>query len=109
MIDLNEFANDESIETLAEAIGSAYKDKVIQVYWGESGGSTKYADYSVSQNMYAEGRVLWGRGHVFALEVEFITNAKTYKKHVMFNDYNITLASEDSDNLNVTAIFRGRI
>jgi hypothetical protein len=109
MIDVNQFADDEHINSLAEAVGHIYKDKIVQVYWGESGGSTKYADYNVSQNMYIEGKVLWGQGRVFAIEVEFVTNAKTYKKQVLLNEINVTLVAEKTDELNLTAIFQGKI
>jgi hypothetical protein len=81
----------------------------LVTYWGESGGSTKYADFNVSQNMYIEGRVLWGQGRVFAIEVEFTTNSKTYKKHVLLNEINVTLVAEKTDELNLTAIFQGKI
>ncbi len=109
MIDITEFADNESISTLAEAIGLIYKGAILQVYWGESGGSTKYADYSINQNMFVEGRVLWGRGHVFALEVVTETNAKTYKKQVLFNDFSVTLVAEKVSDFNITAIFQGKI
>lgn len=109
MIDVNEFADDEHINSLAEAIGHIYKGKIVQIYWGESGGSTKYADYNVSQNMYIEGKVLWGQGKVFAIEVEFATNTKTYKKQILLNEINVTLVAEKTDELNLTAIFQGKI
>ena len=109
MIDLNDFANEEHITTLAEAIGTIYKGKTIQVYWGESGGTTSYADYDVSQNMYLEGVVLWGRGDVFAVEVTHTTKSKIYKKQVLFNAWSVTLAAEKVDEMTVTSIFRGRI
>lgn len=109
MIDVKEFEGNEHVNSLAEAIGYIYKDKIVQVYWGESGGSTKYSDYNINQNMYIEGKVLWGQGHVFAIEVEFETNSKKYKKQVLLHEINITLVAEKTDDLNLTAIFQGKI
>lgn len=108
MIDLSEFEDIENVNTIAEAIGRIYKDKIIQVYWGESGGVINYADFDINQNMYIEGRVLWGRGDVFAMEVFYQTNGKEYKKHVVFNAWGVTMMAEKTDNMNVTAIFLGR-
>ena len=109
MIDVSQFAEDEHVTTLAEAIGHIYKNKIIQIYWGESGGSTKYSDYDVTQNMYIEGKVLWGQGHVFAVEIENVTNQKVYRKQILLNDYTITMAAEKTDDLNLTAVFQGKI
>lgn len=109
MIDVSQFADNEHINTLAEAIGHIYKGKIVQVYWGESGGTTKYSDYDVTQNMYIEGKVLWGQGHVFAIEIENTTNEKTYRKHVLFHEFNVTMVAEKTDDLNLTAAFQGKI
>lgn len=97
-------------ETIAEAIGSLYKDKIVQVYWGESGGTKKYADYDVNQNKYIEGKVLWGRGSVFAVEVEFKTqDGNKHKKQVLFNSWGVTLVTEKTEGLDITSIFAGKI
>jgi hypothetical protein len=109
MINLNDFKENEHVNTLAEAVGHLYKGKIVQVYWGESGGIKKYADYDISQNKYIEGRVLWGRGDVFAVEVEFETNNKKYKKYVLFSAWAVTLVTEKTDDLDVTSIFSGKI
>lgn len=109
MIDLSQFEENDHINTLAEAIGHIYKGKVIQVYWGESGGTVNYADYDVTKNMYVEGVVLWGRGDVFAIEVNVDTEGKKYKKQILFNAWSVTLVAEKTDNLNVTSIFYGRV
>jgi hypothetical protein len=109
MIDVSQFADNEHINTLAEAIGHIYKDKIVQIYWGESGGTTKYSDYDVTQNMYIEGKVIWGQGHVFAIEIELTTNEKTYRKQILLSDYEITMAAEKTDDLNLTAVFKGKI
>lgn len=109
-VDLNNFENSEHINTLAEAMGHLYKGKMVQVYWGESGGTKNYADYDINQNKYIEGKVLWGRGEVFAVEVEFETKSKQkYKKHVLFSCWAITLVTEKTEGLDVTAIFSGKI
>ena len=107
-IDLREFEDNEHVNTIAEAIGHIYKDKIIQVYWGESGGTINYSDFDISQNMYLEGRVLWGRGDVFALEVIHNTNEKDYKKQVILNAWSVNMIAEKTDSLNITAIFLGK-
>lgn len=109
VINLNEFEDNEHVNTLAEAIGHIYKDKVIQVYWGESGGTTNYADFDINSNMYLEGKVLWGRGDVFALECIYTTTEKTYTKQLIFNAWSVNFIAEKTpDNLNLTTIFLGR-
>ena len=110
MIDLKEYEEHEHINTLAEAIGHLYKGKTVQVYWGESGGQKNYADYNVNQNKYIEGVVLWGRGEVFAVEVEFETKEMIkYKKHVLFSCWAVTLVTEKTEGLDITSIFKGKI
>lgn len=106
MIKLADFENDNSIQTIAEAIGKIYKDKVIQVYWAESGGTISYSDFDLNQNMYMEGKVLWGRGDVFALEVNYVTANESRTKQVIFNAWGITLIAE-KEGANVTALFLG--
>jgi hypothetical protein len=96
------------INTLAEAVGHFYKGKIIQVYWGESGGDTHYAECSVSNNLFVEGKVLWGRGEVFALESEVETPGKTFKTVILFNSYNVYLISP-LDGVDVMNCFKGRI
>ena len=96
------------INTLAEAVGHLYKGKTIQVYWGESGGSTNYSDFDISNNLFVEGKVLWGRGSVFALECEVETPAKIFKTVIVFNEYNVYLISP-LDGVDVMTCFKGRI
>lgn len=106
--DLKQYENADSAITFAEAIGTIYKGKMIEMYWGESGGNLYYSDYDVSQNMYVEGRVLWGKGTVIALEVDHITAEHSYKKQILCNAWGITFVSEKGD-LKVTNIFKGKI
>lgn len=108
VVNLTDFENDEHIKSLAEAIGHIYKGKIIQVYWSESGGNTKYSDYDVNSNMYIEGKVLWGRGDVFALEVTHATQAKTYTKQVVVNAWSINFIAE-KDDLTLTCILKGAL
>ncbi|MCK9567732.1 hypothetical protein M0R72_02130 [Candidatus Pacearchaeota archaeon] len=96
------------INTLAEAIGHFYKGKVIQVYWGESGGNINYSEFSISNNLFVEGKVLWGRGEVFAIESEVETQAKTFKTVILFNCFNVYLVSP-LDGVDVMNCFKGRI
>jgi hypothetical protein len=94
------------IDSLADAIGYFYKGQVIQVYWGENGGTTHYSDYDVSQNLYIEGKVLWGRKTVFALEVDVKTPSKEFKTVVVFNDWNIQFVSP-VDGVDIMTLFKG--
>jgi hypothetical protein len=96
------------ITSLAEAVGHFYKGKVIQVYWGESGGTTNYADFEISNNLFVEGKVLWGRGEVFALECEVETPIKKFKTVILFNSYNVYLISP-LDGVDVMNCFKGRL
>lgn len=96
-INLMDFKDNEHVNTLAEAIGHIYQDKIIQVYFSESGGNTHYSDLDVNSNLYVEGKVLWGRGEVFALECEVKTPEKIYQKQIIFNAWGVTFISEKSN------------
>lgn len=104
---LKDFADDSSHQTIAEAIGHMYKGEIVQIYWSESGGSTRYSDFDVNSNMYVEGKVLWGQGSVVALECEVVTPAKTFTKEVLFNSWQITFVTK-KDNINLTLLLKGR-
>ena len=97
-----------NISTIAEAIGKIYQGKTIQLYWGEAGCTTNYADYLVHQNMFIEGVVLWGRGDVFAVECEYIYNNKTRKKQVIVNAWHTTMVTLKDDGPNIDIIFKGK-
>jgi hypothetical protein len=103
--DSDKFAN---IDSLAEAVGHFYKGKMIQVYWSDSGGSTNYSDFEISSQLYIEGRVLWGRGEVFALECEVTTALKKFKTVVLFNSYNVYMITP-LDGVDITHCFKGRL
>jgi hypothetical protein len=98
----------EHINSLAEAVGHFYKDKIIQVYWGESGGTTNYSDFDISNNLFIEGKVLWGKGNVFALECEVTTPGKIFKTVVMFNDWQVYMVTP-LDGVDLMKCFKGRI
>ena len=103
---LDESIDFEKINSLADAIGYFYKGKVIQVYWGENGGSTKYSDFDISNNLFIEGKVLWGRKNVFALEVQVHTPLKDFSTVVVFNDWEIKFVSP-LDGVNIMNLFKG--
>jgi hypothetical protein len=96
------------ITTLAEAVGHLYKGKVIQVYWGESGGTTNYSEFNIYNNLFVEGKVLWGRGNVFALECEVETPAKTFKTVIIFNDWCVYMITP-LDGIDLMNCFKGRL
>jgi hypothetical protein len=96
----------DKINSLADAIGYFYKGKTIQVYWGENGGVTKYSDFDISQNLFIEGKVLWGRKNVFALEVAVHTPKKDFSTVVIFNDWEINFISP-LDGVDIMTLFKG--
>ena len=101
---------DSSHDSIAEAVGNIYQGEVVQVYWSESSGSTYYSDYTVDKHMFLEGRVLWGRGSVLALECLHKVGDNIYKKQILVNSYNVTMiALKDKNNLDIVQYFQGRI
>jgi len=96
------------LESIADVIGYLYKDKIIQVYWGETGGSTNYSDFEIPSNLYVEGKVLWGRGEVFALECEVHTAQKKFKTVMVFNAYNVYMITP-LDGVDIMNCFKGRL
>lgn len=109
--DVDESASSVHIvyETIAEAIGHLYKDKVIQIYLGESGGSTHYSDFDIEQKIYMEGKVLWTRGNVIALESIIETqDGKTYPKTVLVNAWAVTSVMEkEKDGVEISMVMKG--
>lgn len=95
--------------TIAEAIGHLYTGQVIQVYLGESGGTTNYADYDVDQKIYVEGTVLWARGNVVMLRCIVRTNAgKDYPKDLLINTFTISsVMKKGDDGITISHIMRG--
>jgi len=104
-VDSDKFAH---LDSIAEVIGHLYKGKIIQVYWGETGGSTNYADFDIPCNLYVEGKVLWGRGEVFALECEVATSTKKFKTVMVFNAYNVYMITP-LDGVDIMNCFKGRL
>jgi hypothetical protein len=102
----NIYEDNEHVTTLAEALGHYYKGQKVQVYWSDAGGSTNYSDYQISNLLYAEGTVLWGRGSVFALECEVETSTKKFKTIAIFNEYNVYVASP-IDGVDIMHLFKG--
>lgn len=98
------------LNSLAEVIGHFYKGKKVQVFWGDTGGggNVNYSEYSVSNNLYAEGVVLWGRGEVFVLECEVETSSNKFTTPVVFNAYNVYLVSP-IDGVDIMHCLKGRL
>lgn len=96
------------LSTLAEIVGVLYKDTSVQVYWGEAGGTTKYSDFDVSNNLFIEGKVLWGKGHVFAIECEIQTPSKMFKKVIILNDYCVYMVTP-LDGIDLMTLFKGKV
>lgn len=81
-------------KSICEAAAEAYKGKMVQIYFNQSGGVHNYFDHSVNYNTYTEGVVLWGEGDVLALEIDFELESGTVKKTVLFNGWLITFVTE---------------
>jgi hypothetical protein len=96
-------------ETIAEAIGYLYLNKVVQVYLGETGGSTHYADFDIDQKIFMQGKVLWAKGNVIALECEVNTTSKTHKTTVLVNAWSVTSVMEKSENnsIDISMVMKG--
>lgn len=95
--------------SIAEAIGHLYKDEVIQIYFGESGGTTNYADYDIEQKIFVEGKVIWARGDVILLSCLVQTgNGKIYTKELLINTFAIsTVMKKGNDGVQISHIMQG--
>jgi len=95
-------------ETIADAIADLYIGEVLQIYLGESGGTTNYADYDVDQKIFIEGRVLWAKGLVIAVECGVVTPNKIYKKVILINAWGITaVMPKGDDGIQISHIIQG--
>lgn len=96
-------------ETIAEAVGALYLGKVIQVYFGENGGTTNYADYDVEQKIYVEGKVLWSKGNVIMLECIVQTPAGgQYPKKLLINTFAVSsIMEKGTENITIAHLMQG--
>ena len=90
-------------ETIAEAIGEFYSGEIVQVYFGETGRTRHYAEESIEQKIYIEGKVLWAQGNVFMLGCEITTPTGTYTKEVMINAWGVlcVMKKNQADNIDI--------
>jgi len=94
-------------ETIVEAVGELYTGKVVQVYFGETGGSTHYSDYDIEQKIYAEGEVLWAKGNVMCLRCKVETPSSTHYENLLINGWAITSVMEKSkSNVSITHVMQ---
>lgn len=101
-------SEEHEFETIAEAIGHFYTGEVVQLYFGESGGTTNYADYDIEQKIYIEGRVVWSKGMVIMLEVDVVTPTTSIKKEVLVNGWGITaVMPKGKGNVQISHIIQG--
>jgi|SRR5690606_31883161 len=93
--------------TIAQAIAEKYLGKYIQIYFGETAGSTHYSDFDIEQKMYLEGKVLSAKGMVLFLECEIKTPSNSYVREVMVNCWGIIAIVEKNGNSQITHLFQG--
>lgn len=104
---MSELENHE-FETIAEAIGHFYTGEVVQIYLGETGGTTNYSDFDLEQKIYIEGKVNWAKGMVISLTVDVSTQNKPIFKTVLINAWSITAVMlKGSEGIQISHIMRG--
>lgn len=96
-----EFAGD----TMGEIIAEKYAGEVVQVYFGETGGRYHYSDFDVDQKIYVEGKVLWARGMVLALECQVNTPTKNFTKEIIINCWNVSSVMKKDNEIQITYLF----
>lgn len=95
-------------ETIADAIGHFYTGEIVQIYLGETGGTTNYSDYDLEQKIYIEGKVEWSKGKVIYLTVDVSTPNKPIFKTVLINADVITaVMPKGSEGIQISHIMRG--
>lgn len=100
----------QDFDSIADVIDQAYKGEVVQIYCSDDGGITRYSDYNIDQKIFFEGRVLWGRGMVVALECEVEVGEKVYKKEILVNGWGITsVIKKDDDGINISSLLKGTL
>lgn len=100
---------EEEVETIAEAIDYYYRGEVVQIFCGDAGGAQNYSDFDIEEKLYIEGKVLWGKHMLLALECEFELDGKKYKKNIFVNGWNIhsAIKSEDNKKIKINSLFKG--
>lgn len=93
--------------TISQAIVEKYNGEVIQLYYGETSGSTRYSDFDIEQKLYLEGKVLWGKGMVLALECQIESANGSYKREVLVSCWNIIAVTKKTPGIQITHLFQG--
>lgn len=92
--------------SMGDIIGEMYAGEIIQVYFGETGGRSHYSDFDIDQKIYLEGKVLWAKGMVLALECEVKTPSSSYIKEVLINCWNIYSVMKKTNDIQITYLFQ---
>jgi len=83
-------------------------NKLPVLYFPPAAAKSNKVSLDISNNLFIEGKVLWGRGDVFALECEVETPAKTFKTVVLFNAWSVYMISP-LDGVDIMNLFKGRL
>lgn len=96
-------------ESFGDAVAQLYKGKKVQIYLGEGGETTHWADYDIEHKIWIEGEILWASGTVLLVRCEAISNeAKKYTKDILINTFSISCLMEVStDGVQISNFMKG--
>lgn len=92
-------------KTLAESINELYLGRTIQIYCGDTNSVMRYSEEDKEKKVFFEGKVLWGRGNVLAIECSFSVKdevhgiVKDVKRDILINDWSITCTMLKEDDV----------
>lgn len=92
-------------KSFAEIILKRLKNKMIEVYSGDTGTTRQYAQDSVTLKEVIRGKLIDAEGELLVVEV--IDNYTKNKNHVYINAWNVKSVVEPKNGLSVTDIYNG--
>ena len=91
--------------TYAEAIASLLMDENVEVYTGESVGSTHYSDYDVEQKAVVKGTIRGAKGQVLIVEVRVDTPMESRTTTAYVNGWYIKGINKTADGVPIAMVF----
>ena len=91
--------------SFAEVLAEELTGENVQLYTGESTGTTNYADYDVEQKAIIKGKIVGAKGQMLILDCVIITAMRTFNTRVYINGWYIKGASRLTDGVSIAMVF----
>lgn len=91
--------------SFAESIVRRLKNKIVEIYSGDTGTTRQYSQDSVTLKEVIRGTIVDAEGELLVIEV---TNKETYGVNLVYiNAWNIRIIVEPKNGMSITDIYNG--